>query len=93
MAVHRDLTPIGQHVLRKLIEFLDKAENVIPTPTVLANDMIFEFVQNLVNFKGRQNGLDQYGDLDLACANHAACFGKAEHIAPESRFEMGLHFR
>src|SRR6185436_2763060 len=90
---HRYLLSIRQHEIRPAAEFLDEAEDVVPTTAVQTDDVVLELVQDLVHLEGGENGLDQHRDLDGLRRDAERGFGMLEHIRPQTRFAMVFELR
>src|SRR5690606_37069765 len=48
---HGDLIAIWNNKIGMISEFFDIRENIIPTPTIQTNNMVFQFVNNFVQLK------------------------------------------
>ena len=66
MAVHGDQRAVRQHEARLVVELLDEAENVVPTPAVQTGRVVPKFPQDFVHFEGGEDGLDEDGRPDGA---------------------------
>ena len=93
MCRHRDFGAIRQHEFGIFAEFLDETEDVVPAAAILADDVILQFVENLVDLECSQNGLDQHRDLDLAGCDDAGLLRILEDIAPQTRLQVIFEFR
>ena len=77
---HADIGAIRQNEVRVTTECFDKAENIIPATAVLTNNVVFQFEQDLVDFKRREDGLDKNRDLYSLFPDDAVVFGKTKNV-------------
>ena len=93
MPGHGDLGTVREEIAGNVLETLDEAEDVIPAAAVQTRHVIPEFIEDLVHFKGRQNGFDEHRGLDGSCGDAQRFLGRHEDIVPQTRFQVALHFR
>ena len=90
---HADITAIRQHHIAAVTEFLDDAEDVIPAPTIEANDVLAQLVENFVHLEGSCNRLNQHSHLDAAGWHAKGLLGVQEHFVPKARLKMVFQLR
>src|SRR5256885_15081357 len=90
---HRHLRSVGQDAFRAISELLDDREDVVPTARVQSDDMLPEFVQDLIYLERRWDRLDQDGRLDRASRQTQRLLGSQEDDIPEAGFEVTLELR
>ena len=61
---HRDVAPVGQHVIGRIGEVLDHREDVVPAAGVQSGGVVAQFVQDLLHLERRRGGFDQAGRPD-----------------------------
>lgn len=88
---HCNGATVGKYKVAVLPESFDNAENVVPTAAVETGAVLTELVDDLVHFKGSEDGLDQDSASDGAARHLNVVLSQAEHIVPETGLEMRLH--
>lgn len=89
---HGHRRSIGEDEIGIVAEFLDDAEDVIPSSAIESRAVISEFVDNLVHFECGKDGFDQNGSSDGAAGNGEGVLREIEYIIPQTSFEMRFQF-
>src|SRR5699024_5882319 len=74
-------------------ERFNDGKQIIPTTSVQAGSVVTQLVQNLVHLECRWDRLDEHGRSHNTVLEAELGFGEGKNIIPQSRFEVGLHFR
>src|ERR1035441_6931001 len=90
MTVHGDLGAVRQHETRQVAEFLDEAEDIVPTPAVQARRVLAKLPQNLVHLEGGKNGFDEHGGPDGAPRDTQLLLRQQENVVPQAGFQMAF---
>ena len=69
MGSHGHQRAICQNEIRLISEPLDTTEDIIPSAAIEAGRMIFEFVEDLIHLKRRQDRLDQHSRSNRTAGN------------------------
>src|ERR1700677_4083798 len=90
MLLHGHQRPVGQHKVRLVSEFLDEAEDEIPSAAIQSGRMLAQFIEDLVHLEGRENRLYQHSGANRAARNAEFILREVEHIVPQLRLKMIL---
>lgn len=88
---HGDGRSVWEDKVGVLAEFLDHAEDVIPSSTVQAGGVVAELVDDLVHLKSGKDGLDQDRTSDCATGNGNEILSEVEDVVPETSLEVRFH--
>ncbi|OMP12691.1 hypothetical protein COLO4_02871 [Corchorus olitorius] len=90
--IHSDDLTIGQYTIGIIFQGFDIAEDIVPTPTVQADDVVTQGMQNFVHLENRRQRFNQQGGFDGATWQVETIFCITEHVTPPRRFLPGLRF-
>jgi hypothetical protein len=90
MRGHVDQRAVRENELRLISESFNATENVVPATAVQPGRMIFQFIENFIHFKRRQDRLDQDGRSDRTPGNADRILSEIENVVPKPRFQMVL---
>ena len=93
MRGHGHAAAVRQHEPRPVPELLDEAEDVVPAPAVEPDDVVAQFMQDLVDLECGGDGLDEDRDLDRPVRQPEAALGMRDDLRPEPRLESVLELR
>ena len=82
---------IRQHKTGTVAEFLDEAEDVVPSAAFKTRRVLAEFEQDFVHFESRENRFDQDRGADGAARNSGSFLRSEENIVPQPGFHVALH--
>ena len=89
---HGDLSPIRHKELLAPGEGLDVAEEVVPAAAVQAGAVVPEFIEDFFHLESGEDVLDEHGRLDRALRDLEQLLRAHEHVIPQARFQIMLHF-
>ncbi len=91
MGRHGYLAAIRQHKIRMAAETFNHAEDEVPAPAIETRRVLAQFIQDLVHFKRRQDGLDEHRTANRAARESEDLLRMQEHVIPEPGLKMRLH--
>ncbi len=76
-----------------IFQRLDIAEDIVPTATVQANNVVTQGMQYFVHLEYSRQGFNQQRGFDGAARQPETIFGITKDLTPPGRFLPGLGFR
>ena len=90
---HRNILPIREHRATVRTALLDKAKDIIPTPTVESRRVCAELEKDFLHLERGWERLDENSRADGAVRKPDIRLREVEDIIPEPRLTVVLHFR
>src|ERR1700733_630134 len=93
MLRHGHFRAIRKNEVGAVAEFLDEAENVIPSSAVQSGGVLAQFKQDFVHLERREDRFDQHRGPNGSLRNSHVVLGEIKNIVPQMRFQMALQLR
>src|SRR5579872_4494402 len=91
--LHRDSPAFRERVLPMASEFLDKAEYIVPPPTVKTGGVIAELIKDLIHFECSRDSLDQNRRPNGSIWDSYGFLCIDEHVIPQPCLAIRFHLR
>jgi hypothetical protein len=90
--LHRHILAVRQDSALVHSPFLDKAEYVIPAPTVQPTRVVSQFEEDLLHLEGSRESLDQDSSTDGTKRHANVGLREVEDVIPKAGFAVVFHF-